>query len=215
MQLHRFASRDEMARALAARAAVVLEQALAQRGQALLALSGGSTPALYLPLLDKRVSGWDRIDVTLVDDRWVPADHADSNEGLIRRLLPRARLSGLVTAAADPAAGLDTVRRRLEALPHPWDLALLGMGADGHVASLFPGTGAPENPDPLCCAVAGAPLHPRISLSAAALASFRQRLLAVTGRDKLEILSRAEREDGLPVSLLLRDQGPLEVYWAE
>lgn len=211
MNLHRFDSPAAMAQAVAGRAAAILAEAVTERGRAVLALSGGSTPKLYLPALDSAFAHWDKVEAFLTDERWVPLDHPDSNEALVRGLLPRTHLTGLVNAAADPEAGLAETRRRLEALPQPWDLALLGMGEDGHIASLFPGTGAVHDPDPFCTAVRDAPLHPRLSLSAKALMRFGHRLMIISGERKLDVLSQAT-QDGLPVSLLLQEDNRLDVF---
>lgn len=209
----RFADQDELAKAVAARASAILNQAVEKRGRAMLALSGGSTPKLYLPLLNLRYARWDVTDVRLVDDRWVPIDHSDSNEGMAHRLLPSAKLKGLVTNAVSPQDGLAEAEAGLASSPQPWDLALLGMGADGHIASLFPGTGATKNPAPYCVAVPDAPLHPRISLSAAALLRFQHLLLVITGEDKLEVLARANAEN-LPVCLPAQAGERFEIFWS-
>lgn len=200
-----------MAQAVASRAAAILDDAVAERGRAVLALSGGSTPKLYLPAVDSAFSHWGQVEAFLTDERWVPVDHPDSNEALVRGLLPRVHLTGLVNEAANPQAGLAETRGRLAALPEPWDLALLGMGEDGHIASLFPGTGAAEDTDSYCTAVSDAMLHPRLSLSAKALARFHHRLLVITGDQKRELLARAS-QDRLPVSLLLQNENQLEVF---
>jgi 6-phosphogluconolactonase len=179
----------------------------------MLALSGGNTPRFYLPMLGARFQRWDVVDVRLIDDRWVRSHHADSNEGMLRQLLPQARLSGLVNDAEGPLAGLAEASASMAACPEPWDIALLGMGGDGHIASLFPGTGTIEDPAPYCVAVPEAPLHPRISLSAAALLRFQHLLLILTGEDKLDALARAER-DALPVRLLTQASERLEIFWS-
>jgi 6-phosphogluconolactonase len=202
-----------MLEAVVERAATLMEEAVAARGRVMLALSGGNTPRLYLPMLGDRFQRWDFADIRLVDDRWVSTDHVDSNEGMVRQFLPQARLSGLVNGADRPLAGLDEASASMAACPEPWDLALLGMGGDGHIASLFPGTGAVDDPALYCVAVPEAPLHPRISLSAAALLRFQHLLLILTGEDKLDALARAER-DALPVHLLTQASERLEIFWS-
>lgn len=212
MILQSFSSPTALAKAVAVRAAAILDQAVADRGRALLALSGGSTPKLYLPALDQAFAHWDKVEAFLTDERWVPTDHPDSNEALIRGLLPRVRLTGLVNDAADPKAGLGEIRQRLAALPEPWDLALLGMGDDGHIASLFPDTGAIDDPDFYCTYVLEAPLQPRLSLSAKALMRFRHRFLIIQGTPKRDTLYAAKNTN-IPAYLILSDESLTEVFW--
>jgi 6-phosphogluconolactonase len=212
MILQSFSSPTALAKAVAVRTAAILDQAIADRGRALLALSGGSTPKLYLPALDQAFAHWDKVEAFLTDERWVPTDHPDSNEALIRGILPRVRLTGLVNDAADPEAGLGETRQRLATLPEPWDLALLGMGEDGHIASLFPDTGAIDDPDPYCTAVLNAPLYPRLSLSAEALLRFSHRFLVISGKAKHEMLTTKKHGDR-PVHWLLENAGGTELFY--
>jgi len=202
-----------MAEAVAQRAAALMQEAISHRGRAMAALSGGTTPQLYLPLLHERFTHWEAVDLRLVDDRWVPANHVNSNEGMVRRALPHSRLTGLVNGAPTPLTGLAKASASMASCPEPWDLTLLGMGGDGHIASLFPGTGAAEDPARYCVAVPEAPLHPRISLSATALLRFQKLLLVLTGNDKLDALARAQAEN-LPVWLLARAEDRLEIFWS-
>jgi len=122
----RCASLDEACERLAADLAACLGAAIAARGRASLAVSGGRTPELVFPLLKRADLAWSDITVTLTDERWVAADDAASNEGLARRLLmtgPAAAASmvGLKTPAPSPEEGLAAADARLERVPWPLD----------------------------------------------------------------------------------------------
>ena len=128
---------------LAAALAAVVAAGLTRRAVASLVLSGGSTPRAMYSHLALHNLDWSRVHITLADERWVATDHADSNEGLVRTVLlregaSRARFIGLKNDAATPAAGATAAWRGLGAIARPFDAVVLGMGDDGHVASLFP-----------------------------------------------------------------------------
>ena len=156
-----------------------------------LAVPGGRTAAAVLPVLAGRDLPWRRIAVTLADERCVPADHADSNEGLVRRLLAgpaaTADLAGLYRPDETPAAAA----RRLETL-RPFAAVLLGMGEDGHIASLFPGDAANAEPAPL--AAVSRPDHPRLTWTPSVLAAADTLVLAFTGAAKAAVLEQALAE---------------------
>ena len=203
-----FATLADACDAIAALAAEVLGDAVSQRGGAHLILSGGRTPASYLPRLAGTAVPWARVMLSLSDERCVPPDHPASNEGMVRRLLAEptgAALTCLRAAEAVPAP--------LRALPWPADLSILGVGADGHVASLFPGQPWGEDDDwlvPAQCPDG----HRRLSLSATRLRHCRRHTLVATGEAKRAVLERASAKDcRLPVSLLAAGNDPLEVFW--
>lgn len=229
MSEHRFADPRQLARELARSIAGDLAAAVDRRGAAALVVSGGSTPRPLFAALRRRELPWERVWVTLADERWVPAADAASNEALVRRHLladaaAAARWLGLVNEAPTPEDGRDECERRLRALPRPFDVVVLGMGADGHTASLFPGAAElaagldPRSPR-TCLAVhpARAP-HPRLSLTLAALLDSRRIVLHITGEEKWAVYRRALEPgpaEELPIRAVLRGAGDrLQVYWA-
>ncbi len=216
---------DRLANDIAAR----LADAIALRGAASLAVPGGSTPGPVFDALGARALAWDKVIVTLNDERWVDAPDPASNEQLVRtRLLTglaaAARFVGLKTAADHAADGVAEVARRLLAVPQPFDVMLLGMGEDGHTASLFPGSAALEaslGGDPARVQAVQAPgargAAERMSLALPALLDSRFIALLITGQAKLATLRRAERAGDplqMPIrAVLQRARMPVHAYW--
>ena len=224
-----FPDRDRLFDAAAAILAEALARGVAARGRASAILTGGATPAPVYDRLARVDLDWLRIALTLSDERWVAPDSPDSNEGLVRRRLLVGRAAqavfiGLRSAAPDPQSAALAAGVMVGGLL-PTDAVLLGMGEDGHVASLFPGDpilAAALDPDDTRLAVAVpmsglAPLVPRISLTLAALLRTRQVLLLVTGEAKASILARIAGNPAYdpPAAAVLRQtRTPVRVLWA-
>src|ERR1700761_3903668 len=136
---HSFTDCQALAVALAERIAERLREGIAERGHALLAVSGGSTPKHLFDKLSRQMLDWSKVTVTLVDERWVPEGDERSNAAMVKAMLLQhaassAQFVPLYTDAPTPEAGLATVRARVASLELPFDAVILGMGNDGHTA---------------------------------------------------------------------------------
>lgn len=222
-----FDSREQASMAATDRIVSAIERRLGDAGEASLVLSGGSSPARVFELLAGRTLDWDNLHITLSDERWVPPGHADSNEGMLR--------AGLLQGAAKKSAfhplyaegvtledQAEALGRTLRDMPFPFACSLLGMGEDGHFASLFPdaenlevGLDVDSSRLAIPVSTAASP-HPRISLTLAALSRSDCIVLLIFGKRKLEVLNEALADpDACPVGQLLRQKrAPVHVVWA-
>ena len=226
---HRFPDALTLAHALCGEIKVDLEEALDVRGAASLIVSGGRTPLTLFAQLRTETLDWPKIWVALADERWVETTSEASNERMVREnlLLERAapaRFVGLKNPAPTPEAGADWAWRALSRVPRPYDVVVLGMGDDGHTASLFPGSLAlsralDATAPPGCVAVnALAAPHARVSLNLAALLDSRRIVLHIEGEKKWQVYQRARMPGSgaeLPVRAILQQREvPVDVYWA-
>ncbi|MES2289061.1 MAG: 6-phosphogluconolactonase [Pseudomonadota bacterium] len=221
---------DEMAEAIAGDVGFIIDSALDARGAALVALPGGKTPRAALELLAGQKRKWKDVTIVPTDDRIVEVTSNLSNVAMLAKMfLPLgARVVPLTGAtAADYKMSGKAADARLQDLPWPPDLIWLGMGADGHTASIFPGPDLDEAlngpkerralgvmPDPL---PAEAPVA-RVSLSKAAILAARSLTISITGQDKRDVLERAIEDGALssvPIGRVLADSDlAVDIHWA-
>ncbi|MBY6185581.1 6-phosphogluconolactonase [Marinobacter hydrocarbonoclasticus] len=223
-----FEHSDELVEALAKRIADALQEAVDTRGKASLVVSGGSTPVPLFHRLRAFAIDWQEIYITLADERWLPANHADSNERLVREHLlvdnaAKAKFRGLYNIHGTPEAGASMTAETLSNLPRPFDVVILGMGNDGHTASLFPCAEELDQgltTEAVCLAVrpTQAP-HPRISLSLKSLLNARQIYLHLSGESKKTVLDEAlssKEVNAMPIRAILDQRKvPVDVYWSK
>lgn len=229
MNIIEYTDRQQQAEALATQVAGQLRAVIRQGDKAGLALSGGSTPAPFMQALATHSLDWSRINVTLTDERCVPDDHERSNAKLVKENLlaqvPDATFYPLFPGECGDAALLAKESVLGEMLPVA--ACVLGMGPDGHFASLFPeadrlaeGVDATHARLTLPMQVPGVP-DVRISLTLAAILKSQNLHLLITGAEKLKVLQQAEADKnagdfGLPVSYLLQHAGErLVVHYAD
>lgn len=213
-----FPAADLLARVAAAEVAARIAAGLEEDGRFRLALSGGATPVpLYRALAAGRHADrvdWNRVIVLFADERAVPPDHPDSNYRLARETLlgpagvPEENVHRLHGEWPDLERAAADYERHLE---RPIDLALLGIGSDGHTCSIFPGSPLVFESVRRAAAVTDSPKPParRLTLTARALAEARRAMVIVTGRDKAGAVAKARDEATDPRALparLLRDR---------
>lgn len=220
---HEFTSHEHYVDALVRDISAALKQAVAESGRAGLAVSGGRSPIALFEALSRSDLPWPAIDIMLVDERFVAPDHADSNERLVREHLLRnqasaARFTGVVSQPGDLQSSLAHANGQQAAL----SLVLLGMGDDGHTASLFPG--APQLAQALDrqqtqrymhLSPARAP-HERISMTLSALLGAERIMIAIAGQAKRQVLAQAAKrpDPALPISYVItQTEVPVDVYW--
>ena len=225
---HRFEDAGAAALALAIEVASLLREGIAQRGSASLVLSGGKSPVPFFQALREQPLDWSGVWITLADERWVPPSSPDSNERLVRQHLVtgpalEARFVSMWTGDERPIQAVVEVTERLMRMPRPFDVVVLGMGEDGHTASLFPGNdalGAMLDPRwKLHVGVGTAPAAPtaRITLTMRALMDSRRIFLPIAGAAKREVYEEARAKSAQPLDLpiaavLKQAYVPVDVY---
>ncbi len=229
MNTQQFPDRKTLVIQLADHIAALLSKGIKKNGKASLAVSGGSTPVALFEQLSNLDIPWKDVVITLVDERWVEPTEEDSNERLVRiHLLQNkaaaATFIGMKNSAVTAGEGEAECEQQLQKIPQPFDVLILGMGGDGHTASLFPGAeklAAATDMDSGRTCMGLAPLtapHERMSLTLPVILASRQLFLHLTGEEKKEVLAKAQADgatEEMPIRFILRQEAtPLSVYWA-
>lgn len=226
---HSFTSSQELAQKLADEIAQCLAQAITKRGQASLVVSGGSTPKPLFKHLSLKKIDWKKVIITLADERWVDSEDPASNEKLVRSMLLQneaasATFIGLKNTSPTASDGEKKCHESIGTIPQPFDTVILGMGDDGHTASLFPGARRlPEAVDMRsgfnCMSISppNTP-HERLTLTLPTLLNSREIIVHITGEDKKRVIDKAlaeGNEENMPIRYILRQkQVPVRIFWA-
>jgi 6-phosphogluconolactonase len=209
-----FEAREALAETLARDVADELARAIEAKGKATLAVSGGTTPKLFFEKLSQIDIAWSRVSVTLVDERQVPETSERSNARLVRQhlLQNKAAAARFVPLVDNPDA---------EKIP-AFDVAVLGMGNDGHTASFFPGGDTlaeaidAETHKRLIAITAPGAGEPRLTFTLPVLAQAGRLALHIEGAEKKQVLKQALAEgpeEDMPVRAVLRGAAPVTLYW--
>lgn len=220
---------------VAKRCEEVLCEALKNSPEVSFIVPGGSTPAPAFEQLSKSDIDWQRVFIAQSDERWLDRDHAQSNQRLTEEnlLINNAKEANYVAMKnqADTAVlGMQECNDKYESLSSPFSLTMLGMGLDGHFASLFPGSKNIElnmdlsnqqtcvSIDANGCEVAGN-FPERMSLTLSAILNSKIIILLIIGSQKMEVIERATKDNTpllTPISALVNQQRtPVEIYWCE
>ena len=228
-EFHEFADQQGLRQILSQRICSDLQKAIEERGKASLVVSGGSTPVPLFTVLSEISIRWDRVYITLADERWVEVRDRDSNEASVRKHLMRnqaeaAHFHGLKNGHTSAVDGESECGEELARFPVPFDIVILGMGPDGHTASLFPGANRLSDAldmssERLCMAITPVTTpHDRMTLTLPALLNSHQIYLHLSGEEKRAVYERAMRGDSveeMPIRAVLhQDKVPVDVYWA-
>jgi 6-phosphogluconolactonase len=229
-----FENRNHLFTALTAEFQDILSEALSKHGSATLFVSGGSTPTPLYEALSKTELAWKKVKIALVDERWVDQENSASNEALVRRTLlinnaKAAAFTGMKTADKHAKGGQSKTETAYRSLPQPFTVAIVGMGIDGHTASLFPhadglNTALKTESEQLTVAIKAKPSPvtgqhiERLSLTLAGLLKCERLIILLTGEDKLAVFDQAMKPgsiEEMPIRALLnQEKVPVELYWA-
>lgn len=227
---NRFADEQTLAQQLAQAVADKMRETIESRGKVSLAVSGGSTPALFFQKLSQQELDWAKVLVTLVDERWVDENDAHSNARLVREnlLINRANTAyflPLKNEEENAVDGLMISENRLHEQIDQLDVVVLGMGLDGHTASWFPGSDAlpaclDEQASACCCAVTDAPDYPqRMTMTLSLLLRTQHLFLHFEGAEKNAVYDLVSNEqekhnfESMPIrAALYQSSVPVSIY---
>ena len=228
-----FETKEAYNSALGEDLAVCLAQGIEQDGRAVLMVSGGSSPAPAYRYLSGLELGWENIDIAMVDERWVDENHEKSNEAFIKSTLlqDKAANANLITmknSEASAAAGQVTCQKAYASLKQNFDVTILGMGPDGHTASLFPHAEGLDNAlstSDLVAAIEAiksdvtGDITERMTLTLQAILQSKVIKLLISGEEKLAVYKEAKSGGDvadMPLRAVLQQTDvPVEVYWTK
>lgn len=229
-QINDFNSRQQLDQALADNVSQILQSAIALKGKASIAVSGGSTPKGFFTVLSNKDIDWKKVTITLADERWVDINSDASNtrlvhENLLQNNAAVARFFHLKQGENLCEEILADLNIAADNLLLPLDVVILGMGEDGHTASLFPCSEQIQNgldssnPSSLMKVEPATAPHQRITFSFATLKQSKNIFLHLCGDNKKQVLNKALSDDDIfemPIRAFLQDEGiDTQVYWAE
>lgn len=227
MQINSFATSELLNQHMTRILVQKLSQAVSQRGNAYLVVSGGKTPEPLFHSLAASKAPWDKVICTLADERWIPPTMPDSNELMVRSCLlqDNAALAQFISLYSEHEC-LETAvaltNQRIAALPQ-FDVVILGMGEDGHTASLFPdsaeiATALSDKVNAVTFVRPGAAPYDRITLTKARLLNTRTIFIHLVGEKKMEVLQKALQGDDelfMPIRAFLnKPEVDVQVMWA-
>ncbi len=225
---YNYENKIALADALAKRVSDNLEAAIARKGSAILAVSGGSTPKLFFNALSTQKIDWKYVTVTLVDERWVDENDERSNARLVKQNLLiknaiAAKFMGLFVPEMKIEYALDHLQNTMCKLLLPIDVAILGMGNDGHTASFFPGGNNldfavdPNCPQLFSSMQAKGAGEPRVTMTMPLLLEANKLILHIEGEEKQNVLEKANtggEANDMPIRHILRNASQLKIFWA-
>lgn len=228
--LNQFSSRDELDQTFASQVAQQLQSAIDTKGRASIAFSGGSTPKGFFKALSQTDIAWDKVTVTLADERWVDVQDNDSNarllsENLLQNNAKQARFFSLKQNGDFDQNYLNELTKQAQQQLLPLDVTILGMGEDGHTASIFPcsaqvneGLDVTAKPALIKVVPTTAP-YERVTFNFSALINSSNLYLHIVGQSKQEVLNKALADDNaveMPIRAFLQsDQQTCNIFWAE
>ncbi len=224
---HTYSSSAELAKALANEVGSRLYDGIAAHGSANLVVSGGSTPLRFFAELSEYDLDWAKVQVVLADERWVRSDHERSNAALVKQNLLRnharnALFAPLYSERLTAESAAQELASALSEMDRPFDAVILGMGGDGHTASLFPdapelGLALGDSADAAIVLTPASQPERRVSLTPQVLTNTEFLVLHIEGAEKRRVFERAlqdGKEAELPVRAILRnDNQQAQVYW--
>ena len=224
-----FDTRQQLDLALADKVSGILQQAISQKGKASIAVSGGSTPKGFFKVLSNKDIDWDKVTITLADERWVDINSDDSNTRLVHENLLQNKAAAAKFFHLKQGQDLcDEILADLNIAANstllPLDVLILGMGEDGHTASLFPCSAQIKqaldinNDNALMKVEPTTAPHQRITFSFASLSQSKNTFLHLCGDNKKQVLAKALNGDDvfdMPIRKFLQaDNIDTQVYWA-